>query len=107
MKRNYMAVELCGVGVLTAVLLGFPDLGGARVVAPIVCVAWVALQLVSSVAFCDAIHKGKIVVFKRRGEKETYGVAKGAKLSWVVLRHIWAYELIREPKRPEGQAGLT
>jgi hypothetical protein len=100
-SKNYFAIEIGVLAVLTAVLMGIPDLGGWRIVAPLVIVGWVTLQLVSSVAFCDAINKGKIVVFRGpRGSKETYGVAKGARPGWLVMRHVWTYKLISEPKAP-------
>ncbi len=95
--KNYAAIEGFVVAGLTAALLGVPDLGGLLVVLPLVIVAWVTLQLVSGVAFCDAIHKGLIGTARGpRGAKEVYFVAKGAKLGWLVKRHIWAYELIRD-----------
>lgn len=93
----YMAVEGGLVAIVTAGLLGTPELGGAWVVVPIVVVTWVTLQLVSSVAFCNAINKGRIVVFPGRGTaRETYGIAKGAKLGWLVKRHVSVYKLISE-----------
>lgn len=99
--KDYIAIEGGLVAIVTAALLGIPDLGGAWVVVPIVVVTWVTLQLVSSVAFCNAINKGQIVVRPGRGEaKETYGVAKGAKLSWLVKRHVWTYKLISEESAP-------
>jgi len=58
--KNYLAIEVGILAGLTAALLGVPDLGGIWVVVPIMVVFWVALQLISSVAFCNAIDKGKI-----------------------------------------------
>ena len=99
-SKNYFAIEIGVLAALTAVLMGIPELGGWRIVAPLIVIAWVALQLVSSVAFCNAIDKGKIVVFRgSRGSKETYGIAKGARPGWLVMRHIWTYKLISEEKR--------
>jgi hypothetical protein len=97
--KHYFAIEIGVLAGLTAALLGVPDLGGLKIVAPVVVVAWVTLQLVSSVAFCNAIHKGKIVVYQGpRGAKETYAVARGARPGWLVMRHVWVYSLIAEPK---------
>jgi hypothetical protein len=93
--KNYFAIELGVLAGFTAALLGFPQLGGLVIVAPLVVIAWVTLQLISSVAFCDAINKGKIAVYPGTGgSKETYGVTKGAHPGWLVMRHVWAYQLI-------------
>jgi len=97
--KHYFAIEIGVLAGVTAALLGVPDLGGPMIVVPIVVVAWVTLQLVSSVAFCNAIHKGKIAVYQGpRGAKETYAVARGARPGWLVMRHVWVYSLIGEPK---------
>jgi hypothetical protein len=99
--KNYLAIEVGVFAAITAALLGVRDLGGIWVVAPIMVLAWVTLQLVSSVAFCDAINKGKIMVYQgQRGSKETYGLAGGAKPGWIVMRHVWTYQLFPEPKAP-------
>jgi hypothetical protein len=105
--KNYLAIEVGILAGLTAALLGVPDLGGIWVVVPIMVVFWVALQLISSVAFCNAIDKGKIMVYQGpRGSKETYGLARGAKPGWLVMRHVWTYRLFPEPKEQPPAAGV-
>jgi hypothetical protein len=95
--KNYLAIEAFVLSGATATLLGIPGLGRISVVLPLIVLIWVTLQLISSVAFCNAIHKGQIVAVRGpRGSKEVYFVANGAKLGWLVKRHIWVYELIRE-----------
>ena len=95
--KNYLAIEAFVLSGATATLLGIPGLGRISVVLPLIVLIWVTLQLLSSVAFCHAIQKGQIVAVRGpRGSKEVYFVAKGAKLGWLVKRHIWVYELIRE-----------
>lgn len=104
--KNYVAIEIGILAGLTTAFLGSPELGGIWVVVPIMVLAWVTLQLVSSVAFCNALHQANISVYRGpRGSRETYGLAQGAKPGWLVMRHVWMYSLFPEPKiSPNGPA---
>jgi hypothetical protein len=98
--KHYFVIEIGVLGALTAALLSIPDIGGPVIVSLIIVVAWVTLQLISSVAFCKAIQQGTIEVYPEPGGgKETYALAKGARPGWLVMRHIWTYALIR-PRDP-------
>ena len=97
--KNYLAMEIGALALLTAVLMGIPDLGGMWPVVPLVALAWTTLQLISAVAWCKAIHKGDVIVYHgQRGGRETYGFSKTAKPSWLVKRHVWVYKLISVPQ---------
>ena len=104
MWKNYFAVEIGVFAGVTSALMGFPELGGWRIVAPLIVIAWVTLQLVSALAFCNAIHKGKIVVSRGgRGSKEIYRLVKDVRPGWLVMRHVWTYKLIADScKIPTG-----
>lgn len=96
--RHYWALELIIVAILTASLLTLQIFGGPWIVVPIVIIAWVLLQLVSSVAFCNAINKRTVTVTRASaGTKETYGLAAGARPGWLVMRHVWMYDLVERP----------
>ncbi len=95
--KHYWIVELTVAAVLTAALLELRVLGGALGVIPTVIGLWIVLQLVSSIAFCNAINKRTIIVYPGlRGSKETYGLAAGTEPGWLVMRHVWAYDLLRK-----------
>ena len=97
--KNYFAIEIGALALLTAVLMGIPDLGGIWPVVPLVALAWATLQLISAVAWCKAIHKGDVIVYHgQRGGRETYGFSKTAKPGWLVKRQVWVYKLISVPQ---------
>jgi hypothetical protein len=99
----YIVLEIAAAAVLTAILLVVPRLGGLVTVVPGIVLMWTVLQLVSAVAFCKAIQARKIIVHPgTEGAKETYNLAQGARPDWWVMRHVWAYQLIAEPKSPVG-----
>jgi len=97
--KNYLAIEIGAVALLTSVLMGIPELGGIWPVVPLVALGWATLQLLSAVAWCKAIHKGDVIVYHgQRGGRETYGFSKTAKPGWLVKRHVWVYKLISVPQ---------
>lgn len=101
--KNYIAIEIGALALLTAILMGIPALGGMWPVVPLVALGWATLQLVSAVAWCKAIHKGDVIVYHgQRGGRETYGFSKTAKPGWLVKRHVSVYKLISVP-----QGGVT
>jgi hypothetical protein len=93
--RYYFGIELGVLAAVSAALLSIRAFGGVWVVVPLVVIAWVLLQLISSVAFCNAISKGDIAVSRHPlTSKETYRIAAGRKSRWLVMRHVWTYNLV-------------
>ncbi len=54
--KNYPAIEIGAVALLTAILMGMPSLGGIWPVVPLIALGWASLHLVSAVAWCKAIY---------------------------------------------------
>jgi hypothetical protein len=106
--KYYIVFEIAIAAVLTALLMMMPRIGGLVTVVPCVVLGWTVLQLVSAVAFCKAIQEGIITVQPgTRGTKETYGIARGARPSWWVMRHVWAYRLIVPPTSADAHRNVV